>query len=165
MMFGRVVSKSSGLVAVIGEVDELSAAIGCARAVMHEQARNEFLEQVQRTLVLLMGELSVLPEDRSRKLPFSLVEEVDIERLEVWVNRVEVSLPKLNGWDYPGVNESQARLHMARTICRRAERALWALIETDPGFRSLPARYLNRLADVLWLFARDAGAPNPFGSK
>ena len=84
-----------------------------------------------------------------------------LERLEAWCDEYNAALPKLNSFVLPGGTPAAAALHVARTVCRRAERSVWRLIEQDQeGANVLAARYLNRLSDLLFILARTA---NPDG--
>jgi cob(I)alamin adenosyltransferase len=112
---------------------------------------------VQDALTGLMGETGVLPEDvqRYRDAGYQTLTGADLDFLDAVVARVEAEHPA-TGWAQPGSEGSvpSAHLDVARTICRRAELALWEV----GGPPDLPARYLNRLADVLWLLARAEAA-------
>lgn len=156
LLFGRRIAKSDTRVEAIGAVDEFSAFLGLARAALAGTDRAAFLETVQRRLVFLMGELALNPGDRDRKLSFAPLDETALAELDGFASALEPGLPPFREWDLSGTNELQARLQVARTVCRRAERAVWALAEADPAQRVLLPKYLNRLSDVLWLLAREA---------
>ena len=89
------------------------------------------------------------------------VTEAQVERLERWCDEFNSELEKLSSFILPGGTPGAAYLHVARVVTRRAERATWAVIEADPEHTgTLPARYLNRLSDLLFIFGRVA---NPGG--
>lgn len=156
LLFGRRIAKYDTRVEAIGAVDEFSAVLGLARTALAGTDRAVFLETVQRRLVLLMGELALDSGDRDRKLAFAPLDAAALAELDDFAAGLEPTLPPFREWDLSGTNERQARLHVARTVCRRAERAVWALAEVDPAQRVFLPQYLNRLSDVLWLLAREA---------
>ena len=153
LMYGRRVPKDDPRVAAYGAVDELSAALGIARATCDDKFVNEQIFAVQKDLINVMGELSTLPEDRPRyvKDGFQIVDGKMVDR----VGAVIVDLEKDKSlypkdWVIPGGNQTSAALDLARTICRRAERHVFTL--KDPNLEIL--RYLNRLSDFCWVLAR-----------
>lgn len=138
---GSRVSKLDPRVAAIGDVDELNSLVGWAGG----------LERVQNELFDLGADLSVPfagHEDRLR-----LTQEA-VERLEREIDETNAALPELKSFVLPGGGERAARLFLARAVCRRAERAVLAVSDTNP----LAATYLNRLSDLLFVLARDANA-------
>jgi cob(I)alamin adenosyltransferase len=156
LMYNRRVAKSHPRVEAYGAVDELNAALGLARGTATETFVSDNLLLTQKELVTLMGELATLPEDRERyvKDGFSLVDASMTARLEALVREIEAQKITYKGWATPGATVHSAALDMARTICRRAERRVCELKEASelPNEESLV--YLNRLSDLLWLFAR-----------
>ncbi|HLP78126.1 MAG TPA: cob(I)yrinic acid a,c-diamide adenosyltransferase [Candidatus Paceibacterota bacterium] len=155
LMYGRRVPKNHPRVEAYGAVDELNAALGLARASADDGWLREQLLLIQKDLVILMGELATAPEDLERYVRdgYSLVTPEMTARLEVIVKELEAKKISFKGWATPGANVSSATLDVARTVCRRAERRTWAIQVPDAG-HSEAAVYLNRLADLLWLFAR-----------
>lgn len=156
LMFGRRVAKTDPRVEAYGTVDELNASIGLARASCKDKWIAGRLLDVQKELVTLMGELAVAPEDRERyrKQGFKLVTAAMTERVGEWVIEIEKQAPKFDGWATPGATPTAAALDVARTVCRRAERRVVALGEDYKKLNPELIRYLNRLADLLWLMAR-----------
>jgi cob(I)alamin adenosyltransferase len=156
LMFNRRVSKTDQQVAAYGAVDELNAALGMARALSQNEGIKQELLQAQKELVIVMGELSVLPEDRERyeQKGFSFVTEEMVKQWENKIADLEKMLPSFEGWDTPGANQFSAALHVARTICRRAEREVWKLREKGVFPNLQTTIYLNRLSDWLWLLAQ-----------
>jgi len=155
LMFGRRVSKDDPRVEAYGNIDELNAAIGVARASCPDRWVTDRLVEIQNELVLLMGELSVATEDRERyqKQGYRIVTAEMVGRIGKLVIEIEAQHPKFDGWATPGATPTAAALDMARTICRRAERRVVALGKRDP-LNPEVIKYLNRLADLLWLMAR-----------
>jgi cob(I)alamin adenosyltransferase len=156
LMFGRRVSKTHPRVETCGTVDELNVFLGVARASLEEEWLQNELEQTQRELIGLMGELAVAKEDADRyqKAGYSMLEVIALQRLDSGIARMEEGLPKPEGWVLPGQNRSGAQIEMARVACRRAERQVVRLRESGEPVTDLMLSYLNRLADFLWLAAR-----------
>jgi cob(I)alamin adenosyltransferase len=160
LMYGRRVLKCHARVEACGAVDELNAALGFARAGASAEPLRESLLSIQKELVLLMGELAVAAEDLERyvKDGYSLVTPDMSARLETRVYELEAAVPMSPGWATPGANLLAATLDQARAVCRRAERGVSAL-QADGQLRNGEILiYLNRLADLLWLLARQAEA-------
>jgi len=138
---GSRVSKLDPRIAAIGEVDELNSLVGWAGD----------LERVQNELFDLGADLSVPyagTEDRLR------ITDDAIGRLEQDIEEANAALPELKSFVLPGGSERAARLFLVRAVCRRAERAVLAVTDTNP----LAAVYLNRLSDLLFVLARAANA-------
>lgn len=156
LMFNRRVPKHHPRVEAYGAVDELNAALGLARARCADTALNERLAGLQQELILLMGELATDSADleRFRRAGFHTVEPAMTARLEVWIGELEATLPPPRGWLLPGHDESSAALHLARTVCRRAERLTSVLLTHHQHDNPETLIYLNRLGDLLWLIAR-----------
>lgn len=156
LMYNRRVSKAHPRVEAYGTVDELNAAIGMARAAGPGLDVTDPLIAIQQDLVVLMGELATAVEDLPRYVRdgFHLVQPAMTEKLDTWVQKVESQQVSFKGWATPGTIPEAAPLDLARTICRRAERRVVALHEAGQLENSEIIIYLNRLADLLWLFAR-----------
>ena len=114
------------------------------------------LTAIQKDLVILMGELATAVDDLPRyvKDGFSLVTPDMLVKLDQGVQEIENGTVDFKGWATPGATTNSAALDVARTVCRRAERRVCALHETDQLHNPHIIVYLNRLADLLWLFAR-----------
>lgn len=157
LMFGRRSAKTDVRMEAIGSVDELNCALGLAR-IGAGKVLDESIDRLQGHLVGLMGELAVLPEDVTRYEesghPSIGAEEVAV--VESLARDLESGGINFDGWARPGANgnRSGAQLDFARTVCRRAERRVLALGEGVPN-DSIPL-FLNRLSDLLWLFARQS---------
>jgi cob(I)alamin adenosyltransferase len=153
LMYGRRVPKNDPRVEAYGAVDELTAALGLARASCEDKLVSEQIFAVQKDLINVMGELSTLPEDRERyaKDGFQVVDSKMVDRIGAVIVDLEKDkslYPK--DWVIPGTNSVSAALDLARTACRRAERRVAPLKE--PNLEIL--RYLNRLSDFCWILAR-----------
>jgi cob(I)alamin adenosyltransferase len=157
LMYGRRVPKSHPRVEAFGVVDELNAALGVARAAASARA-GAILLAIQKDLIVLMGETGVMKEDRPRYLQdgYSIITPAMTARLDGLIREIEAQNTDYAGWAIPGASPAAAALDLARTICRRAERRICALREAGELENSEIIVYLNRLGDLLWLFARQA---------
>jgi cob(I)alamin adenosyltransferase len=164
---GARVGKASRRVDAYGTVDETNAAIGMARACPPDAVIDAVLARVQEDLFTLGAELACSP-GREGKLSMALLGQEEIERLEQAIDEADAACPPLKNFVLPGGSHSAAALHFARTVCRRAERAVLSL--DDAPARSELVVYLNRLSDLLFALARranvDAGiADVPWGPR
>lgn len=162
LMYGRRVSKTDPRVAANGAIDELNAALGLVRATIDKPQVAAAILSIQRELVTLMGELGVADEDRERysKGGYLFVDEAMVDRLTAMVNDLEKNHNiTYEGWATPGATLASATLDVARTTCRRAERTVVALLETGSHVNPETVRYLNRLSDLCWLWARWVETP------
>jgi len=142
---GSRVSKSAHRVAAMGDVDELNSQLGVLLAEPLPDEVRTLLQQIQHELFNLGGELS-LPGQ-------SLLKAEAVAALDAALERHNATLPPLAEFILPGGTRSAAIAHVARTVARRAERALVALGETDT-LNAAPRQYLNRLSDLLFVLAR-----------
>jgi cob(I)alamin adenosyltransferase len=152
---GQRVGKDAARIEACGAVDELNSFIGQARALGLDPLAGEELGRVQHDLFLLGGELCLLEEDRKR-LGTAGIEERHLERLEALVERLQGELGPLKEFILPGGAPGAAALHVARTVCRRAERRVVALARLE-SVRPPVVKYLNRLSDLLFVLARHEG--------
>ncbi|AEX44853.1 hypothetical protein CDHC01_1798 [Corynebacterium diphtheriae HC01] len=168
--FSRV-SKNDPRLAAYADCDELNASIGQALALttLPEEVVT-VLKRVQNELFDAGADLST-PIQENLKYPPLRIEQSYIDALEADCDRFNEQLEALNSFILPGGTPGAAMLHVARTIARRAERAAWAAVEAVPETTSvLPARYLNRLSDLLFIMSRLANDSNnvkwvPGGSR
>ncbi len=157
LMFGRRVSKCDPRVSAYGAVDELNAALGLARAESADAQITDAILSIQKELVTLMGELAVDPIDLDRYVEkgFALVTASMVDRLTALIDDLEQNHRiSYKHWATPGATKSSAHLDLARTVCRRAEREVLALSDNGPRVNPEIIRYLNRLSDLCWLYAR-----------
>jgi len=156
LMYGRRVPKNHPRVDAYGCVDELNAALGMARATATHEFVAANLLVIQKDLVILMGELAVAPEDLARytKDGYSLVTSAFTARLDGLVAQIEAQNISFKGWATPGATVNSAALDVARTVGRRAERRVCDLAVSGGMNNSEIIIFLNRLSDLLWLFAR-----------
>ena len=149
---GRRVSKDSLRVRAYGTVDELGSAIGLALALGLTDRLATALTSIQNELFDLGSDLC-WPEDDERRDRIPTVQPHHVERLEGLIDELNATVGPLTNFLLPGGSPGAAQLHVARTICRRAEREAIALGHEEPiGELVLP--YLNRLSDVLFVMAR-----------
>jgi cob(I)alamin adenosyltransferase len=153
-LFGATrVRKSDARVAAYGEVDELNACVGVVGAQPDLDGDVfEMLEQIQKDLFAIGARLADPAERIAERVSKTAVGEVEIERLENWIDRLEADLPPLRRFILPGGSLAGALLHLSRTVCRRAERAIVSL-----GAGAVEAHlltYVNRLSDLLFVMAR-----------
>jgi cob(I)alamin adenosyltransferase len=157
---GGRIKKNAPRIEAYGALDELSSAIGLARATLQpslcgpmQAARlDSWLSWTQDVLFNLGSELATPPEQR-RDGSLS-VGSADVGALERAIDDADSELPPLASFIHPGGSMPGAHLHFARTICRRAERLLITLAEGEKDDVSEPLRYLNRLSDALFVWAR-----------
>ena len=150
---GTRARKDDPRVDAYGEVDELNAWLGLARASSIDPELATALQQLQRDLFALGAQLAD-PADRiaARVTKAALVDD-DVTRLERLIDKMEDELPPLRRFILAGGAPAGAALHVARTVCRRAERRIVAL---DPPVDPVLLRYVNRLSDLLFVLARVA---------
>jgi cob(I)alamin adenosyltransferase len=156
LMFNRRVSKCHPRVEAYGAIDELNTAIGMARATAEHSFIRENLFVIQKDLVIVMGELATQVEDLPRyvKDGYSVVSDELTAKLDLLVKEIESQKVSFKGWATPGANLNSAALDVARTTCRRAERRVCVLQESNQLQNPEIIIYLNRLSDTLWLMAR-----------
>ncbi|MEK0446694.1 MAG: hypothetical protein RLZZ399_2015 [Verrucomicrobiota bacterium] len=157
LIFNRRVSKTHPRVIAYGTIDELNAALGMVRAFCEVAFVGERILEVQRELVLIMGELAVASGDVAayRARGHEPVTAAFVDRLTAQVDDLEKNHRiSYAGWATPGATKGSACLDVARTTCRRAEREVVALSHTGAAVNPEIVRYLNRLSDLCWLWAR-----------
>ncbi|MFE9325861.1 cob(I)yrinic acid a,c-diamide adenosyltransferase [Nocardia sp. NPDC052278] len=158
--FSRVAKTDPRLVAY-ADCDETNAAIGVAVALGDPAPELlKVMRQVQNDLFDAGADLST-PVVEEPKYPPLRITQPYIDRLEAWCDEFNADLPALNSFILPGGTPLAALLHTARTVARRAERSAWAAVQAHPEDTNiLPAKYLNRLSDLLFILSRVA---NPGG--
>jgi len=164
LMYGRRVPKDDPRVDAYGSVDELTAALGLARAICDDKFVAEQILAVQKDLINVMGELATLPEDRERyvKDGFKVTDAQMVDRVTAVIVDLEKDkslYPK--DWVIPGATAVSAALDFARTTCRHAERHIATVNDPNPEI----LRYLNRLSDLCWILARATEALSKTSDK
>jgi cob(I)alamin adenosyltransferase len=151
---GTRVSKADARVGAYGDVDELNAWVGFVRAQRPESDLDAMLVAIQRDLYA-MGALLADPRKKiAARVEKAGLDRADVARLESWIDQLETALPPLRSFILSGGGPVGALLHLARTVCRRAERHIVGL-GTD-AVDSVAVTYMNRLSDLLFVMARTA---------
>ena len=163
LLFSRRTGKDDPRIATCGDVDELSATIGLAKAHLQKTDFAQKLTTIQQVLIALMGELATSPEDAGQyaKAQFDKLTADDTAKLEEWIGELESGGLSFKGWALPGESVPSAHLDFARTVCRRAERSVVTVTNTGTMPDSQAIVYLNRLSDLLWLMARAVAQSPP----
>lgn len=151
---GARVPKDDPRVATYGEVDELNAALGFAAALEPSAFSADLLQTMQRDLFTIGAELAT-PEPA--KLRTEAIGPAEVGVLETAIDSAQATLPPLKNFILPGGTPKAAAFHLARTVCRRAERAVVTLAR-DQHINASIIHYLNRLSDLLFVLARAANA-------
>jgi cob(I)alamin adenosyltransferase len=148
---GTRVAKDANRIEAYGAVDELNSQIGVARSLKPPGEIDRILDEIQHDLFVLGSDLAT-PELKQRKR-IEVIEARHVEKLERTIDRLDAMLEPLKNFVLPGGSRIGAELHLARTICRRAERGIVNLLRKgDIG--TTPFVYLNRLSDLLFVMAR-----------
>ena len=155
---GIRISKADLRVEAYGTVDELNASLGFARSICKDADIASHVHEIQKTLFRVGSALATPVESRKPTPPLSAE---DVDRLTDLVHSIEGREGILSDWSLPGAHTESAAFEVARTVCRRAERAVVRLAETGATIHPQAIPYINRLSDLIWLFARqielDAG--------
>jgi cob(I)alamin adenosyltransferase len=149
---GDRVPKDSPRVEAYGTVDELNSFLGAAIASGLDPNLAEALAGIQNDLFHLGSDLCVTEEDKAAR-PVPRIEARHVTALERWIDRLSEDLPPLENFVLPGGSGGAAQLHVARAVCRRAERLAVALSRNEPVGDQVIV-YLNRLSDALFVMAR-----------
>ena len=148
---GTRVRKSEPRVEAYGDVDELNACLGLARASGADHEIADELIRLQRDLFALGAQLADPGEKIAARVTKAALGDDDVARLEQLIDRYEAELPALRRFILAGGSPAGAALHVARAVCRRAERRMVAL---EPAVDAVLVRYVNRLSDLLFVLAR-----------
>ncbi|MCM4076812.1 cob(I)yrinic acid a,c-diamide adenosyltransferase [Paractinoplanes hotanensis] len=157
----EVADKTDPRIVAYADTDECNAALGVALAL------GDLPPDLRKVLTAIQNDLFDVgadlcnPETEDPPYPPLRITEEYVTRLEGWCDEFNEKLPALDSFVLPGGTAGAALLHVARTVARRAERSTWTLLRADPSRTSdLPAKYLNRLSDLLFILSRTA---NPGG--
>ena len=146
------VSKADARVDAYGEVDELNACLGAARAAAVDEEISSLIEGLQKDLFALGARLADPSSRIAGRVTKASLGETDVRRLEQTIDRLELTVPPLRRFILPGGSPAGALLHLARTVCRRAERRVIGL--GADAVHPIVIVYLNRLSDLLFVMAR-----------
>lgn len=150
---GKRIAKDAIRIRSYGTVDELNSVIGLARAHGAGPDHDELLGTIQEHLFVLGADLAT-PTGAGKNFPLPRVTSDEVTCLERAIDLLEEGLPALKNFILPGGTPAGAALHLARTVCRRAERLVVVLMHEEPEVGPLPVTYLNRLSDLLFVLAR-----------
>ena len=151
---GTRVSKTDPRVVAYGEVDELQASLGVARAARLPQDLDDMCLALQRDLFALGARLADPSHKIAKRVEKIIINDDSVARLEGWIDQLDTEVPPLRHFVLSGGCPSGAALHFARTVCRRAERAVLQL--GAAAVEPVVIIYLNRLSDLLFTMARAA---------
>ncbi|MDP8243388.1 MAG: cob(I)yrinic acid a,c-diamide adenosyltransferase [Candidatus Hinthialibacter antarcticus] len=152
LVTGRRVAKDSLRVDAYGEVDELNSLLGLAIAQGAAEALRPVITKIQSALFDLGADLACPPNEES-KLVVPRIQDAHVVELEGYIDRFETHLEPLRQFVLPGGSVAASYLHLARSVCRRAERRVVTLRHSEPVSETL-MQYLNRLSDLLFVMAR-----------
>jgi cob(I)alamin adenosyltransferase len=148
---GTRVSKGDMRVEAYGTLDELNSVMGFARSICEDAEVQDLTKAIQRELFAVGSAVAAAPD---RKQGSSPITDDMVEALTAQVHRIEAIEGILADWSLPGEHAAAAAFEVARTVCRRAERQVVRLAETENEAYPQVIAYLNRLSDLLWLFGR-----------
>ena len=147
---GARIGKDSARVWVYGEIDELNSLLGLARMHPIDEERDALLQRIQSSLFNLGAELAAKP---GKDTGVPKVDDENVKALEAAIDAADGELPALQSFVLPGGTPAAAYLHVARTVCRRAERRAVSLMRNEE-LRPVVLVYLNRLSDLFFVLAR-----------
>lgn len=153
---GTKVSKSHLRIEAYGTVDELNSYVGLCRDLLTDENSTAVLQEIQDRLFTIGSALACDPE-KETKMKIPDLNEADITFLENGIDQMNDRLPAMNSFILPGGHPSISHLHIARCICRRAERCCVRLESEKNEVEPLIIKYLNRLSDYLFVLARYTG--------
>ncbi|MBN7815943.1 cob(I)yrinic acid a,c-diamide adenosyltransferase [Algoriphagus pacificus] len=151
LLGGKRIPKSDLRIDAYGTIDELNSFVGLVRDQEVNSKRSEVLKEIQDRLFTIGADLATVPGKDKVKKPD--LHEEDVELLENEMDKMEALLPPLTAFILPGGNQSVSFCHVARTVCRRAERIVVELASYEP-VSDLVIQYLNRLSDFLFVLGR-----------
>lgn len=149
---GTRVPKSDRRVSAYGDIDELSAWLGLARASGVDASMAAMIETIQRDLLAIGARLADPGHRIAGRVTKAAVSAEDVSRLEGWIDSLDAELPALRRFILAGGSPAGASMHVARTVCRRAERSVVGL--GAGGVEAELLTYINRLSDLLFVMAR-----------
>jgi cob(I)alamin adenosyltransferase len=151
LLGGTRISKSHPRIEAYGTIDELNSYIGLVRDQEVNENRRDLLKEIQDRLFTIGSHLAADPDRNTKKVPDLLP--TDIELLEHEMDKMDSELPELRFFVLPGGHQSVSFCHLARTVCRRAERLVIAFSE-EVLVEEMIIKYLNRLSDYLFVLSR-----------
>jgi cob(I)alamin adenosyltransferase len=158
LLFGKRVPKNHPRVMTYGRVDELNSVLGLCRAHANHHSIGDQILKIQQELVFFMSELATDDDDHEKlneKYKGKLIDFSKVDELTRLVHELEARDGGFKGWTFPGNAPADAFFDLARTTCRRCERGIITLQDSGANVRVELVAYLNRLADLLWLWGRE----------
>jgi len=152
LLFGARAPKTDVRFDALGSLDELNAVLGVARAASPDNVLKDKIQNIQALLIKLSAEVATRPEDFKRGETKFLPDNA-AETLHETIKQLEEQMGEFKAFELPGLRLVGAHLHHARTVARRAERLLWGMYQEGRLARSMPCVFINRLSDLLWLWA------------
>ncbi len=158
LLYGQRVPKDHPQIEAVGAYDELNVALGAVKPLLADATVRTLVSGLQNNLVALMGEVACAETDAARyaESKFAKISAADVTTLDAAVAALETRGLKFDGWATPGANALGAAFDSARVVARRAERRLCTLPAHGRSVRPELRQFTNRLADLLWLLARQA---------
>ena len=156
---GTRVLKSDLRIEAYGTVDELNSYIGLVSDYCNDDEAKTVLKEIQDRLFTIGSELACDP-NKDAKLPIPDLYESDVELLEKEMDKMDKELPRMKNFILPGGFPAVSFMHVARCVCRRAERCCVGLEENNGNVNPLIIKYINRLSDYLFMLARYTGMKN-----
>jgi cob(I)alamin adenosyltransferase len=153
---GTKVSKSHLRIEAYGTVDELNSYIGLCRDLLEDINSRHVLQEIQDRLFTIGSSLACDPE-KEPKMQIPDLHEADVTFLEKEIDKMNESIPPMKSFILPGGNPVVSHLHIARCVCRRAERCCVRLVNENAPVETIVLKYLNRLSDYLFVLARFSG--------
>lgn len=153
LLGGRKISKADTRIESYGSVDELNSFVGLLSDYQTDDAIKTVLKEIQDRLFTIGSELATDPE-KNIKMPVPDLHESDIDLLEKEMDRMDEELPPMKNFILPGGSPAVSYAHIARTVCRRAERHIIRLNDESDNVHPLIIKYLNRLSDYFFMLAR-----------
>jgi len=156
---GTRVIKNDPRIEAYGTVDELNSHIGLVSDYCNDEAAKIILKEIQDRLFTIGSELACDPK-KDTKMPIPDLHDSDVELLEKEMDKMDAELPRMRNFILPGGSPSVSFMHVARCVCRRAERCCVNLNENEGNINPLIIKYINRLSDYLFILARYYGMKN-----
>ena len=150
---GKRVRKDNPRISAYGTVDELNAVLGIVVTEVKDEELNSVLQSLQNELFVLGSDLATPADKGNKGFVIPRIVKENCEHLEILIDKYDAKLPELKNFILPGGSKGAANLHLARTVCRRAEREVVSLSKNEE-INSEVEIYLNRLSDLLFVLAR-----------
>lgn len=160
---GKIISKADKVLVTIGGLDELNGSIGLGICDLKKTKFSDVIGECHEIQKNIMGINANLAASGANNIEIKLPKyptQKDVKQLEKWIDRYDLEIPKLKNFILPGGSRSASCLHLARTICRRAERSL-ASLNADAVYK----QYINRLSDYLFTVARVANSRTGYNEQ